>query len=301
MSIRKEKIIIDTDPGHDDALAILLLEKSELFDIKAITTVAGNSDIQNTTNNTRYILDLISSKTPIYSGSEKPLCRELIKADIHGKSGLAGAVVEKKEKLTRDAIQKIIKIVKENPNEITVVVIGPQTNIAKAFIKEPKLPSIIKELVIMGGAINVPGNKNGAGEFNIFVDPEAADIVFKSNVKKILMPLDVCNKVFFNLSDFDKLQGNPLYNPIKDMMRYYIKGIEKFEGTVGALMYDPLATYYLINPDVYKTELMNIKIGVEDDNKRGLTMIDSSGHEVQVVVSVNKTEFQKDFFAILNK
>ena len=301
MSIRKEKIIIDTDPGHDDALAILLLEKSGLFNIEAITTVAGNSDIQNTTNNTRYVLDLISSKTPIYSGSEKPLSRKLVRADVHGESGLAGAIVKKEEKLLDNAVEKIIEIIKKNPKEVSIVAIGPETNIAKAFIKEPKLPSLIKEIVIMGGAVNVPGNKNGAGEFNIFVDPEAADIVFKSNVKKILIPLDVCNKVFFNLSDFDKLQENLLYNPIKDMMRYYIEGIEKFEGTVGALMYDPLAAYYLINPDAYKTELMNIKIGVEDDNKRGVTMIDSSGHEVQVVVSVNKTEFEKDFFAILNR
>jgi inosine-uridine nucleoside N-ribohydrolase len=148
--IDKKQIIIDTDSGHDDALAILLLEKCKLFNIKAITTVAGNSTIKNTTNNARYILDLIDSKTPIYSGARKPLKRELITAVVHGESGLAGAVVTRQEKLTNNASKKIIEIVRANPHNISIITIGPQTNIAEAFINDPELPSLIKEVVIMG-------------------------------------------------------------------------------------------------------------------------------------------------------
>lgn len=211
----KRKIIIDTDPGHDDALAILLLERSGLFDIRAITTVAGNSSIEDTTNNARYVLDLIKSETPLYSGAEKPLKRELIMAEVHGKGGLAGSVITKRERLTKNASQKIIELVQENPGEISIVSLGPETNIADAFLRDPELPKLIREIVIMGGAIAVPGNKNRVGEFNIFVDPEAADIVLKADVRKVLVSLDVCNDVVLTIEDFERLYGSPLYEPIK--------------------------------------------------------------------------------------
>lgn len=303
---KNRKIIIDTDPGHDDVLAILLLEKSGLFDIKTITTVAGNSTIQNTTNNARYALDLIESTTPIYSGAEKPLKRELIRADVHGETGLAGAEITKEEELTKNASQKIIEIVRANPKKVSIVVIGPETNIAEAFMKDPVLPSLIEKIVIMGGAINVPGNKNRVGEFNIFVDPEAADIVFKADVKKVLVPLDVCNNIFFTLDDFDRLKGYSLYEPIKNMMKSYIQGIKDFEKATGAFMYDPLAAYYLINPGAYKTTPMDIQIETKSDLTRGMTVADrrkwgEKNYNVDVVVSIDKDTFATDFFNILKK
>lgn len=306
MESNKKQIIIDTDPGHDDALAIMLLEKSGLFDIKAITTVAGNSTIQNTTNNARYILDLIKSNTPIYSGAQKPLKRDLIKAVVHGEGGLAGAEITRQEKLTGNATEKIIEIVRANPGKISILAIAPETNIAEAFTKDPELPFLVKEIVIMGGAISVPGNKNRVGEFNIFVDPDAADIVFNANVKKTLIPLDVCNEVFFSIKDFEKLKGSPLYEPIKKMMGFYIEGIQTFEKTSDALMYDPLAAYYLINPDAFKTTPMDIKIETQSDLTRGMTVADKrtwgdKKDNINVAVSINKEAFAKDFFDILNK
>ena len=302
----KRQIIIDTDPGHDDALAILLLEKSGLFDIKAVTTVAGNSTVQDTTNNARYVLDLINSKTPVYSGAEKPLKRELIKAVVHGEGGLAGATISKQEKLIGDASKRIIEIIRKNPNKISILAIAPETNIAEAFVKDPELPSLIKEIVIMGGAISVPGNKNRVGEFNIFVDPDAADIVFNADVKKVVIPLDVCNDVFLSMEDFERLKGSHLYEPIKKMMGFYIEGIQKFENTAGALMYDPLAAYYLINPGAYKTETMDIKIETKSELTRGMTVADrrtwgDKKCNVDVVVSVDKEAFVKDFFNILKR
>jgi len=301
----KMLIIIDTDPGHDDALAILLLEKSGLFDVKAITTVAGNSTIQNTTNNARYILDLIKSNTPIYSGAEKPLKRDLITAVVHGEGGLAGAEIKKQEDLTGNASQKIIETIRANPNKVSLLLIGPETNVAQAFLKDPELPSLIKEIVIMGGAINVPGNKNRVGEFNIFVDPDAADIVFRADVKKILIPLDVCNEIFFSIEDFEKLKNSPLYEPIKKMMGFFIKGIQTFEKTSGALMYDPLAAYYLMKPMAFKTMPMDIKIETQSELTRGMTVVDKRNwgdkkYNIDVAISVDKKAFVKDFFNILN-
>lgn len=303
---KKQKIIIDTDPGHDDALAIMLLEKSGFFDIKAITTVAGNSTVQNTTNNARYILDLIESETPIYSGAEKPLRRDLVKAVVHGEGGLAGAEITKQEKLTGNAAEKMIEIIRANPNKISILAIAPETNIAQAFLKDTELPSLIKEIVIMGGAISVPGNKNRVAEFNIFVDPDAADIVFNANVKKVLISLDVCNDMFFSIEDFDKLKNSSLYGPIKNMMGFYIDGIQAFEKTNGALMYDPLAAYYLINPKAFKTTPMDIKIETQGELTRGMTVADKrtwgdKNPNINVATSVDKEAFTKDFFDILKK
>ncbi len=299
-------IIIDTDPGHDDALAIILLEKSKLFDIKAITTVAGNATIEDVTNNTRYILDLISSNSPIFSGETKPLAREQIIAQVHGKGGLAGANVTKTEPLTNNAVDKIIQIVRENPNEVSIVVIGAQTNIAKAFIKDPELPKIIKQLVIMGGNIEAPGNKSAVAEFNIFCDPEAADIVFESGVKIVLNPLDVANNMPMFLEEFEQLKGSHLYRPIMSMMEHFIKGIEQFELASGALMYDPLAAYYLVNPSAYTLKDMEIHIETKGKYTYGMSVADrrSWGEKkpnVSVISSVKRNVFVKDFIRILKQ
>ncbi|MEI6731969.1 MAG: nucleoside hydrolase, partial [archaeon] len=172
-----KKLIIDTDPGCDDALAIMLAVKSGMFDIMAITTVGGNSGIENTTRNARYILNLIGREDiPIYSGEDKPLKREIVRANVHGESGLEGINPKNESYLTGNAVDQIIRIVHDNPG-ITIVTLGPLTNIAKAILKAPEIAEKIERFVIMGGAIGVPGNKSRVAEFNMYVDPEAADIV----------------------------------------------------------------------------------------------------------------------------
>lgn len=298
------KIIIDTDPGHDDALAIMLLEKSGLFDIRAVTTVAGNSSIETVTNNARYILDITGCKAPLYSGASKPLTRELAQAVIIGEGGIDGAPISTQEPLTGKAIEKIVSIVRENPKEVSIVVIGPQTNIAQAFLKDPELPSLIKQLVIMGGAILAPGNKNRVAEFNIFIDPEAAKIVFEADVKKILIPLDICNNIILQITDFEQLAGSQLSEPILKMMDKYINHFMAGEKVTGALMYDPLAAYYLINPNAYSLELMDIKIETVSELTRGMTVAErrtwaDKRPNVYVATSADKAAFTKDFIKIL--
>ena len=305
-TITKLPLIIDTDPGHDDALAIMLLVKSNYFDMKALTTVAGNSTLQNTTNNARYILDLLPSDIPLYSGAEKPLTRPLIEAEVHGGYGMAGVSLTKNEPLNNLAVDKIIELVRANPNTITILVIGPQTNIAAAFQKDSELPSLIKQLVIMGGAIQAPGNKNRVAEFNVFVDPEAADIVFRSSVKKILIPLDICNDIFLTLADFQTLAGSALYTPIMSMMTCFIDGLKKFENFDGALMYDVLAAYYLLNPAAYTITEMDICIETSSELTRGMTVADRRAwgvqkHNVSVVTKIDKAAFVADFLTILRQ
>jgi purine nucleosidase len=300
------KIIIDTDAGHDDVVAMMLLAKSELVDITAITTVAGNSTIKNATRNTAFTLDLLNRRDiEIFSGKAIPLKRKLVTAVVHGKSGLDGVDTSHTNfKLTSDAHLKIIEIIKANPHQITILTLGPLTNIARAFITDPKLPSLVKEMVIMGGAINVCGNKNRVAEFNMFIDPEAADIVFRAEVKKVLVPLDPCNEIILKLTDFEKLRGAKLYMPIINMMRQFIKGIEKYEGTEGALVYDALAAYYLIHPQSYYLEQMDIVIETEGKYTFGMTVAEKRASEmkrynVDVAMKIDKNAFIEYFIRVI--
>jgi len=301
----KPIVIIDTDPGQDDALAILLLALSGAVDIRAVTTVAGNAEIQKTTNNTRYILDLVDSPIPIYSGAEKPLKKALVLANVHGRSGLAGVRVIKKERLNGLAADKIIETVRANPGQVTILAIGPETNIATALLREPELAKLIKQIVVMGGAINVPGNKSRTAEFNMFVDPEAAKIVFDSGVKVVMIPLDACNTMPMFLTDFEKIRGK-LKRPILAMMKQFIRGIAKFENFEGALVYDALAAYYLINPKAFELKKMDIRVETRGELTAGMTVADlrnwgGKNPNVDVATKIDRPAFIKDFIRILSK
>ena len=304
MRIGKPIVIIDTDPGHDDALAIMLLIRSNAVNVQAVTTVAGNTDIQKVTNNARFILDLIDSNVPIFSGARKPLKKKQILANVHGKSGLDGANITKTEKLNELAVDSMIRIIRANPRRVTIVTIGPETNIAKAFIKDPEIPKLLKQIVIMGGAINVPGNKSRVAEFNIFVDPDAAKIVFDAPVKKILVPLDICNEIPMFLTDFNKIKGK-LRSPILIMMKEFIKGIARYENFKGALVYDALATYFLINPKAYTLTKMDIKIETKGNLTNGMTVADKrlwgdKELNVDVATKLDRNVFIKDFIKIMS-
>lgn len=299
-------VIIDTDPGHDDALAIMLAVKSNMFKIHAITTVAGNSTIENTTRNARFILKLLGREDiSIYSGSEKPLKRDLVKAVVHGESGLEGLDPKNEPNLTGDAIERILSIVESYPNKITLITLGPLTNIAKVIQKNSTIMSKLKEIVIMGGAIRVPGNKNRVAEFNIFVDPEAADIVFKSPVKKTLVPLDACNHVKLSLADFEQIKNESLKEPILSMVKPYIENISVNEGVKTGLMYDPLTVYSVMNPKACKKSDYNILVETNEGITRGMTVAElrkskKETPNVTVVERISEKDFKYDFIRILS-
>lgn len=303
----KQKIIIDTDPGHDDVMAIMFAIKSDFFDVLALTTVCGNSTIENTTKNARYVLDLLNrTDIDVFSGAEKPLRRPLVQAVVHGKSGLDGVNPKNDSLLTGNAVGKILSLVKKNPGKVTIVALGPLTNIALAIKRDPKTMMQVSSLVIMGGAIKAPGNKNRVAEFNIFVDPESAGIVFNSAIPKTIVPLDTCNHVKLQLSDFKKIKNKKIRSELLKMNRPYINNIARDEGVRAAMMYDPLTVYYLINPKVAKTYKCNIAVETDGALTRGMTVADfrkkpENRSNVTVVDRISAKEFKKDFIKILSR
>lgn len=297
-----QEIIIDTDPGYDDALALMLAIKSEMFKIHAITTVAGNTTIENTTRNARYILSLLKREDiPVYSGAEKPLIRDLLQSKVHGESGLGGILPQNEANLTYDAVEKLISIIEKNPNKLKLVTLGPLTNVAKAIEQNSELMSHVQEIVIMGGAIRVPGNANRVAEFNIFVDPEAADIVFRFPVKKTLIPLDACMNVKMRVSDFERIKDPLLREPIVSMMTVCIKLISEKDGIDDAAqMYDPLTVYSLIKPSACKKMDYHISIETKGEITRGMTVADlrkkrKETPNVTVVEWISEKSFKEDF------
>lgn len=302
----KRKIIIDTDPGHDDAMAIMLAIQSNMFDIQAITTVCGNSTIVNTTRNARYIIDLLGrNDIPIYSGAKKPLKRSLIQAVVHGESGLDGIDPTNEALLNGNAVENMLSIIESNPKKVTIVALGPLTNIALAIQKAPKAMQKVEEIIMMGGAVKVPGNKNRVAEFNIFVDPEAADIVFSTPIRKTLVPLDACNHVTLSLQDFKAIKSPILRPVVLKMVKPYINNIARDEGVRAAMMYDPLTVYYLINPTTAKTYTCNISIETKGELTRGMTVADlrtkpEKKNNVTVVYYIDENKFKNDFIKYLS-
>jgi len=301
----KQKIIIDTDPGHDDAMALMLAVKSNLFDVLAITTVCGNSSIENTTRNARYIMNLLEKEdVPVYSGAEKPLQRELVKAFVHGGSGLDGIDPTIDINLTNNAVEKIIGLV-ENNEDITLITLGPLTNIAKAIQTNPDVMSKLKEIVMMAGAVKVPGNMNRVAEFNVFVDPDAAAIVFDFPVKKTIVPLDACNNVHMHLSHFEQIQNQKLKEPLLKMVKPYIENIFIDQGIKAALMYDPLTIFYLIKPQSCIVNKYNIKVETNSELTRGMTAADlrlkpEAEPNINVVENITGDDFIKYFIETLS-
>jgi inosine-uridine nucleoside N-ribohydrolase len=303
----KPKLIIDTDPGHDDALAILLTVLSNAFDILAVTTVAGNSTIENVTRNAQAILNLVVSKVPVYSGLAQPLKRELVTAVVHGTSGLAGFDTSRTPfELSENAAQKIVEIVNQYPGEISILAVGPLSNIARAIEFDASIAESIKQLVIMGGAIDVPGNKNRVAEFNFFVDPDAAEIVMNSSIPKVLVPLDACNQVVLQVEDFRKITNEKLMRILIPMMEHFVAGLTTDEGTAGILVYDALAAYYLINPGAFTLLPMNVVVETEGKYTFGMSVAEKRPYKkiepnVEVVVALDDPQFRRDFFEIMNR
>jgi inosine-uridine nucleoside N-ribohydrolase len=302
-----QKIIIDTDPGHDDAMALMLACKSPGLEILAVTTVAGNSTIENTTRNAQFILGQIgANNVPVFSGAAQPLKRKLMQAVVHGTSGLEGASPQNEPHLTGDAADQILRLVKEHPGELTIITLGPLTNVARAIQKDPETMCLVKQIVSMGGAIEVAGNQNRVAEFNIFVDPEAADIVMRLHVPKTLVPLDACNHVQMSLDDFRRIEDNSLRALLINMMRPYIENLRKDLGIEAALMYDPLTIFYLLQPDSCQTKRYNVQIETLGEITRGMTVADRRGvtsgdaPNTTVVTDIRAADFVSMFIGTLN-
>lgn len=276
------KIIIDTDPGQDDAVAILLaLASPEEIDLLGIVAVAGNVPLALTEKNARIVCELAGkTDTPVYAGRAAPLGRTLTTAEhVHGKTGLDGPQMADPTMPLQDedGVDYIIRTLREEPSgTVTICPIGPLTNIAAAFQAAPDIVERVQEIVLMGGAYFEVGNITPAAEFNIYVDPEAADIVFKSGAPITVMPLDVTHKALTSAAWVQEMRD--LGTEVGRMVAAWTDFFERFDmekyGSQGAPLHDPCTIAYLIKPDLFAGRHVNVEIEVDSPLTRGMTVAD---------------------------
>ncbi|MEM9969203.1 MAG: nucleoside hydrolase [Pseudomonadota bacterium] len=276
------KIIIDTDPGQDDAVAILLaLASPEEIDVLGITCVAGNVPLELTTRNARIICELADRRgVQIFAGCEKPLGRALVTAEhVHGKTGLDGPRLPEPSMplQTGHAVDFIIDTVKAHPEgNVTLCSLGPLTNVAAALQKSPDIAGKVAQIVLMGGGYFEGGNITPAAEFNIYVDPQAADIVFKSGIDIVMMPLDVTHKALVTKprNDAFRALGSKVGVAVAEMTDFFERFDKEKYGSEGAPLHDPCVTAYLIKPQLFSGRRINVEIETISELTMGMTVAD---------------------------
>ena len=277
-----QKIIIDTDPGQDDAVAILLaLASPDEIEVLGITAVAGNVPLSLTEKNARIVCELAGRPDiPVYAGCDRPLKRKLVTAEhVHGKTGLDGPELpEPKIKLQeKHGVDFIIDTILQEPeNSISLCPLGPLTNIASAILKQPKIVSRIKKIVLMGGAYFEVGNITPAAEFNIFVDPDAAKIVFEAGIEMVVMPLDVTHKALVTEKRNEAFRQlkSPVGLAVAEMTDFFERFDKEKYGSSGAPLHDPCVTAYLIDPTIFSGKNINVEIETKSELTLGMTVAD---------------------------
>ena len=275
------KIIIDTDPGQDDALAILLALASPELEVMGITAVAGNVALRLTEKNARKICELAGKpQTRVFAGAIRPLVRPLVTAeDVHGKTGLDGPdLPEPKMPLQEQhGVDFIVDTLLSEPSgTVTLCALGPLTNIALALIREPKIAGRIKQIVLMGGGFFEGGNVTPTAEFNIYVDPHAADVVFRSGISIVAMPLDVTHKALTTakrIAGFREL-GTRVGIATAEMLEFFERFDEEKYGSDGGPLHDPCVIAYLLKPELFKGRHCNVSIETTSELTMGMTVID---------------------------
>lgn len=296
-----KQIIIDTDPGVDDALAVLLAISSKL-NIIGITTTYGNSNIENTTKNALSVLQILGSNIPVYQGTSLPLIKKPIFAKSHGQNGLGGFFLKniqrKIENIT--AVQFFINsLEKSKDKEIDIVCLGPTTNLALLKIIRPDLISKINQIIILGGVFGESGNITSKAEFNVYNDPKALESVLSFDIPKILIPINICRKVMFTLKDLNQINNKNISNNFKQITKIYIdyyQNNSKYGGFSGGVMYDLLAITFLLNPNLFKTEKKKIFVNLNGQTKIKNGLISNC----DLVVKTKPKPIKKLFFNTVN-
>ena len=270
------KILIDCDPGHDDAIAILVAAKR--CELVGITTVHGNSSLENTTRNALAICTLGGLRVPVAKGCAAPMVAGVTHAaDIHGKSGLDGATLPVPDRAPIDmhAIDFILEQAERHKGELVLAVIGPQTNVAAALRREPKLARWLKAITIMGGSTTI-GNITPAAEFNIYADPEAAAVVYASGVPIWMVGYNVTRETGFNQAEIDRLrQGSGRTAAVvADLMQFYLDGQRRVFGLEIAPMHDVCAIFPFFQPELMSHVEASVQIELNGRFTRGMTVCD---------------------------
>jgi len=301
-----KRIILDTDPGIDDALAFILAFNSPELKIEAVTTVAGNVNHTKGHRNAKQLLEFLGvTDVPVCAGAVVPLIKKLGHAEeFHGKTGLGDTTLPEPTMATdpRSAVDIILEKADELGKELTIVAVGPLTNIAVAILADPALPEKVDKLVIMGGAFNLTphghGNANSVAEFNIWLDPEAAKIVFNSGIPIVAIGLDTTTHPDYRMSRemFEGIvaKGNRTTDLVNDLCRSLV---ERFNGFS---LHDPQAMAYVIDPSMFTTEKYKVDVECIGELARGMTVVERRFYRivkdeanVDVVVKVEADRFLK--------
>ena len=282
MTQSPRKIIIDTDPGQDDAVALLLaLASPEEVTVLGVTAVAGNVPLPLTEKNARIICELAGKPdTKVFAGCDAPLKRKLVTAEhVHGTTGLDGPQMADPVMplQSQHAVDFIIETLRREPaGSVTLCPLGPLTNIATALQSAPDIAARVQEIVLMGGAYFEVGNITPAAEFNIYVDPEAAEIVFKSGIPLVVMPLDVTHKALTTkprIAAFRAMGTDP-----GRMVAEWTDFFERFDvqkyGSEGAPLHDPCVIAYLLRPELFSGRHINVEIETQSELTLGMTVAD---------------------------
>lgn len=281
--MKHEKIILDCDPGHDDALALTMAVASEQIELLGVTTSAGNQTPDKTLNNALRMLTLLDAMDiPVAGGNHRPLMRDLKIADyVHGETGLDGADLPEPafEPVDQPAVELIANILRAQSEPVTLVVTGPMTNIALFLRVHPELENKIKQIVFMGGAVG-QGNVQPTTEFNMAVDPEAAKIVINEGIPLVMAGLDVTLKAQICPDDLEKIRkiNNRVAQAITGQMEFYGKwyGQEEFR-LAGTPVHDPCTIVYLLKPEIFEAQLAYLDVETQGQLTAGETVVDFAG------------------------
>ena len=274
-------IIIDADPGNDDAVALLLALASPELATLGVTTVAGNVPLALTTRNARALVELAGrSNVAVYAGADKPLVRAPVSAEhVHGESGLGGVVLaEPLQPLAEEkAVDFIIRTLRDEPaGSVTLCALGPLTNIALALMQSPKIAARLREIVLMGGSGFAGGNVTPCAEFNIYADPHAAQVVFRSGVPIVMLPLDVTHQVISTRERIAAIGelGNRAGRTVAQLLTFAAAtGVENYGGD-GAPLHDPCVVAYLLRPELFAGRHINVEIETGSALTMGMTVAD---------------------------
>lgn len=276
------RVILDCDPGHDDAMAILLAAASPAIDLAAITTVAGNQTLDRVTLNARRVCSVAGiDGVPIAAGCDRPMVREqLIAGAIHGASGLDGPDWAEPTVPAdpRHAVDVIVELATAGPDPLTIVAVGPLTNLATALRRAPRIAHGIERIVLMGGAIGL-GNWTPAAEFNIHADPEAAHVVFTSGLPITMIPLEVTHQALASdavLERIDQL-ASPVSRMAATLLRYFADRYDRVFGFAAPPVHDPCAVAWLIDPTLVTTRPMHVAVDTRSVLSYGRTVCDVYG------------------------
>ncbi|CAA9581748.1 MAG: Pyrimidine-specific ribonucleoside hydrolase RihB [uncultured Truepera sp.] len=290
------RLLLDCDPGHDDALAILLAAKHS--DLLGITTVSGNAPLTATTHNALLTLQIAGIEAPVYAGAARPLVAEAQHApDIHGASGLGGPVLPELTQAAAggDAVRFIVDTVRETDG-VWLVAVGPLTNVALALREAPDIAARLAGISVMGGSAGF-GNRTATAEFNIWADPEAAQVVFTSGVKLIMCGLNVTHQFMIYEDDVARIRAlnNPVAEFAAELLSFYGQAYaDAFFGRAEGPLHDPCAVLAVTHPDLLVTEPRHVEVELRGEHTRGMTVVDERGARastkpnVQVAYRINR-------------